>query len=210
MPAVKYSHPSWQRCAPRPHLGPSSLGKRSLRDLSFQGPVFLFVFRSPLQFLHLFEAPHNFVHFLPLPAPWPCATEQSSLCSCPPFPSSSPPFFQPSLFFSLLVIISTVFLIILVGLLLAIEHMYVILGMFLFKMRGVVYLCAVFMFVYPCRYSHSRRQRYRRYHGSLCKWPEKLNVNSSWLWSCPYGVCVVMSTFVVQPKKAATAASAVR
>lgn len=115
-----------------------------ISETSLSRALSVFVFSDPLSnFTISLRHPTTLTasfHFHP--APWHRGAEQSSLRSCPPLPASAPTFCQPSCFFFLLVIISTVFLMVLVGVLLAIEHAYVMLWTFGFKMRGAVYLCA--------------------------------------------------------------------
>lgn len=146
MPAVKYSDQiEWSQLATLYSKASSwSLSSQqafSCRPL-FPRPRLSFCFQIPSPIQHLCEAAHSIYHLLSLPAPWHCSTEQSSLGSCPPFPASTPHFCQPSLFFALLVIISTVISVALVGIALAIECACVILWMFVFKARGVVCPCA--------------------------------------------------------------------
>lgn len=155
MPAVKYSHHSWQYCRPRPHISLASV----FLETSFQVPVFLLFSDPPSISASLWGTPQ--VWLLPSPSSslplqyWAIfLTQMPTLFPYQLLLYASLPFLS-----ALLVIISTVFLMVSVSILLVTEHAYVVLWIFVFKMpRGGVpmYTWAVFTFVYLCRYLHSR------------------------------------------------------
>ena len=86
-------------------------------------------------------SPWGTPQFIPLSSISSSLTLWSSVGSCPPFSSSVTPFCQLLPFFFFPVGISEVFLLVLISVLLAVESTYVILWMFLFKIRGVVDAC---------------------------------------------------------------------
>lgn len=102
----------------------------------------------------------------------------------------------------LLVCISVALLMVLCGILLAVEQHMLFYECLHSEWVTWGALWALGMFVYPMQvFICTAGSRGTGAEGAWYKWLEKLSMNSLWSWSCLCGVCVILSTFVVQPKK---------
>lgn len=163
MPAVKYSHRSWQRCTPRPHLGLSPQQAFSRRPL-FPGPCLSCCFQIPSPIsASLWGTPQ----LLLLPSTFSSLTWQYwaiFLAQLPPlfrinssFLPALPFLFPPCHYFH--------------GLFNGFDQCFIdhrahichFVNVCVQNVWGGVPVCmwAMYTFVYPCRYLQSRQQRYR-------------------------------------------------